>query len=855
MRRWQINPQTPYTITLAAAVWQNPVVSAHDFAWDVALVRPDGIALAAQTRYHGRVDHVMLAPSWQHAGRTVQQAHVYAQPMTLTEFAPAYAKFEGDLLPKVKLVAEFVALSSAVFGCRYTLTNIGNSALVLRLDLGATLKLQQANQPLKLLGLENGQTALALGPWQDFAPVVLLEQGRAQGKSPALSAELNLQPNVAHMVRWVHVSNGDVQTSLRTAFEWLTVDWSAQISQIAQRAEAIPQFETGNADWDVAIGLAYQQTLQAFVPARDHLPHPSFVATRQTNARPTDRAWQGQTPQHSYQVGLAAAAVEPALAQGLMANFIATQTSDGTIDQRPNLDGAHMGVLAAPLLSRLAWQMYQYSHDKTFLETAFVSLRAFVGRWLANDADQDGAPEWSDERQLGYAYFPSFGTSQAWAQGANVAYVETPDLLAYLISEVHYLRQMSVVLGAKTAERQLIRQLNQLTKTLLQFWNGERFIMRDRNTHQVDVGEVLLQQGAGDQSHAIHADLGTGDTASSHPKRLLVEIRGGVSHIPAFTLMLLGRDANGQMIRESASAQQFAWTSGRGVYTSANTFAVLETAEAQGLSRVYKISLQTLDMTVFDINAVVSLIAPTLTKRQADAMIQQMGDLLLCDNGVTMCAQPESAYDPANEKGSGGVWPFWVTLLAEALLDHDKPKLAAEILKRLLNAQTVALKTQGTFFEFYSSDRPLGLGEIGHVAGVVPLHLLMRMFGAHATSPSSVWLAGTFALSKTTTMVQHGVRIQRSNKATKITFPSGQVVTLPFDTQAQWVYDPSATPSTTTKRKPAKKRATKAKPKRTTKPSAKSTPPAPPQPASPPLVPADQPAAPTIRIQVKYDDQ
>ena len=67
----------------------------------------------------------------------------------------------------------------------------------------------------------------------------------------------------------------------------------------------------------------------------------------------------------------------------------------------------------------------------------------------------DGIPEWLDQRQTHYSAFPTFGMGRDWAQGANIKFVESPDLIAYLISEATALSKMADLLKEKSAKKAL----------------------------------------------------------------------------------------------------------------------------------------------------------------------------------------------------------------------------------------------------------------------------------------------------------------------------------------------------------------------------------------------------------------
>lgn len=116
---------------------------------------------------------------------------------------------------------------------------------------------------------------------------------------------------------------------------------------------------------------------------------------------------------------------------------------------------------------------------------------------------------------------------------------------------------------------------------------------------------------------------------------------------------------------------------------------------------------------------------------------------------------------------------------------------ATDLLKKILHTQAAVLKEQKHFYEFYHSDEAKGLGEHGHLAGIVPLYLLLRILGVRVISSSKVWVGGAFEWGKPVTVTQREVTVQRSVESTQIEFPSGHKVEVTGD-EWQEIIDPNA---------------------------------------------------------------
>ena len=117
--------------------------------------------------------------------------------------------------------------------------------------------------------------------------------------------------------------------------------------------------------------------------------------------------------------------------------------------------GQRQGLLCLPILARLAWGIFQFTEDSQFIRDVLPGLHRFFARWLACDADGDGLPEWQHEIQTGYVYWSAFGGVQPWGEHTHVATLETPDLLAYLLSEALSLKAMAYHVHEGNLEQKL----------------------------------------------------------------------------------------------------------------------------------------------------------------------------------------------------------------------------------------------------------------------------------------------------------------------------------------------------------------------------------------------------------------
>jgi hypothetical protein len=786
MARWKLE-----ALQLAADVRVSSTDYTDDQVWELLPGTGDNPALTLQTQYGGRVGLATLVPMWLHNGQTIYQAQTYARPPTITAFAPGYAMVEGALTADLPFSAEYRALESHAVGGCFTVRNSGIRDETVRLEVFGHLIARDREQTLAILTLVDGTHALSMGKLPGLEAVVVLADAHVElvpGRkaSPKIGIDLALASGEEATVRWVHAGLDKAETSLERAQWWLAQDWQIAVS--------MPEVKTGDDDLDKSVALSYHQLIQSFIGPGSRLPGHSFVASRNPAhgySRAGDgsdygRGWNGQTPHLAYLAGLGIAPVAPELAKDIVRNYLAVQSQDGWIDFAPGMGGQRQDMLCPPLLARLAWGIYEYTEDRDFLREVMPGLLDFFNRWCELDLDADGdvLPEWQNERQTGYVFWPTFGTGQPWAQNTHIGHVETPDLGAYLISEALSLQKMAAVLDDPGAY-ELQNRAREFMTILDRLWFENRFAYRDRDTDMITIGVAVVENGRGDEDHLPALKLET-------PSRLLVRISGGMGKAPRAKLTLEGFGVDGQPLTETVNLSDFTWSYGHGVYTSDYVYSQIDRVRCEGLIRVYHVTVRSVDLTRLDVNALLPLWTGDLPAEKAKALVTLAGDesRFLRPTGLSIVSAKDPDFDPSSANGGGGVWGYFTTLVGEGLIDAGAGTLAAEVARRLLRAQASVVDEQQHFTEFYHTETQSGLGERGHLAGIVPLHLLMRLFGIRIVNSRTVWTGGPLHWGRDVSVTQYGVQIWRSTNGTTIRFPSGHEVQLEADDEWQRVVDP-----------------------------------------------------------------
>lgn len=777
LRRWQI--ESPLKLAADARLRQTDY--SDDQVWELVLGKGESAALQLQTRYGGRVGLASIVPMWSHDGRPIYQAQAFQTPPIVTSLAPGYIELEATLTAYLNLKAVYWAMESHAVGALFSIHNSSETAIEIHLDLVGFVGSGGKEQKVRPVAFgESGDIILSLGKIGNLQPAVVLEGKHtgidASSASAKIGQTIKIEAGQTTTVRFVHAGRTTLNESIALAQKWLQTAWNSHFEQI--QVAAIPTIETGDDVLDQVLALSYQALVEAFLKPTVSLPNSSFVATRNSghgfhDGHTADRGWNGQAPTLAYLTALGIASVNPGLAQGIIHNYLAVQQPNGWIDGKPGLGGQKQGVLCLPILARLAWGIFQYTEDAAFLSESFPKLQRFFERWLQPDLDHDGdgLPEWQSESQTGYVFTPTFAAWQAWGQGADIRLLEAPDLAAYLLSEARSLKEIAYYLRDTKAEEKLNGQVERLKNTLDSLWNAEqgRYTYRDRDSHQTTTSKIIIHDAKG-MDELLPAE------SISPPNRLIIRVEGGVNLVPRMTLKLDGLDANGQDISETGTGEQFVWATGRGVYTSQQVFSQIDRVQFEGLSRVYRVDVHTVDTTRLDLHTLLPLWAGIEQPERSKALLNILtSERFWRQSGVTINAANDANFDPSNAEGSGGVWPYWATLMGETLIELGEMERASDLLQRLLTTQAAVFLQQGYFSEFYHSDMAKGLGEPDHLAGIAPLYLFMRVMGVRIISSKKVWVGGRFTWESPVVIDQHGVRVERSHKGTRIEFPSGTI--------------------------------------------------------------------------------
>lgn len=778
MRDWSLVPGDPLYLTLAADSRLSIPDYLNDHIWELALGEGEPSALSLRTTYGLRAKAMRIFPRFGENGKSVNSPSEFALPPTLRRFYPNFFIVDYSPLPSIDVTAEYwVPVSNAVSG-RVTLANKSNAIRKIRIEVCALLV------PIDGRGMTSTKMQMVnvlAGETGGLFPVLFMTGGPAPGAGPhpSLYLDLELGPGATRQLTWTQAATDTMQTSFDLARQVAARPWEAERArlELLNAAQTI-DIRTGDRDWDAAFALSQCAGFGLLFPPNQNLLHSSFVSARGPDNGHSPKgdgldypsSWNGQTPLESYYL----ASILPAsrTAQDLLKNFLAVQKEDGTIDGKPGLAGQRGRYLAAPLLSSLAWKIYESNEDENFLKEVFPRLHKFFWSWFSPeyDEDRDGLPQWKHILQTGFEDNPLFDAWHAWSLGVDITQVHSPALEAMLYREAACLIKMAERLEQHDALALLHEQAAKLRKSIESTWGARTglYHYRDRETGSSLAGKALVkQQGSGTISPKLKFEA---------PIRLLVEVQtqSPAAKRPEIRIHQFSTKAADEVIKGS----DYQWRNGGSVYTTQKVYPKLAKIVVKGLGDEDTVTISTLDFTTEDH----TLFTPLWAGVPDDGHAQSMIGRALLDSkrfhrpfGIPACP---SLSDPQAESISQAVHLPWNLLICEGLLRYGFRSDAARLFAHNMSAVIQNLKQNRAFHARYHAEKGTGIGERNALSGLAPVGLFMKILGVEILSPTRVKLEGVNPFPWDVTVDHKGLKVIRGMNQTEVIFANGKSVTV-----------------------------------------------------------------------------
>lgn len=810
MRDWSLRAGDPLCLSLAADARLCVPDYVNDHIWELDLGGGEPPSLIVRTTFGLRAHQLRLFYRFIEAGRAITDPSGFHEAPRLRRFFPNFLRLDFVPIEGLQVTAEYWIPDSHVLAGRLTLVNRTEFPRHLDFELCGVLA-PLDGKPLAFV--KQQMVNVLAGRTGGLEPVVFMSGGAQHGVGPhpSLALGLDFDSGQSRTVAWACASEASVPDSFELARRSAARPWDAELARIELLdAGDVLDIYTGDPDWDAALAFSQRSALGLFYPAGAHLPQPSFVRSRQPDGGYSHLGdgldyppgWSGQSPLDAYYM----ASLLPTATQrkrGLLDNFLATQSEDGSVDGRPGLAGQRSKFLAAPLLSTFAWNIYQDLRDESFLAEVFPKLLSFFRAWFLpyHDRDADGIPEWDHVLQTGFEDNPLFDVWYSWSQALSVTALFNPELESLLSREAAALISIAEKLGLQGELPELRQVAARLSSSIAAAWNSRRslYAYRDRLTgaswsrkqlgSRKGPGELVPTTAEFKQPVRLVLFVETKNPAAKRP---IAKIVGLANLAPGFDPQKIESlegtgDAAKRKRSERIEEQQFQWHTGGLVATSQLAYSRLERIQIEGVQQIDKIVVSTMDTSSEDITLFSPLWAHLPHPDHAQLMVNRLmqpGQGFNRPFGIpALAAPPASRRRGARESLEAdvvamGVHMPWNQLVGEGLLYYGFRHEAAQLTTRLMQGIVQCLKQSRAFYERYHAVTGGGLGERGAVTGFAPVGLFLQTLGVHILSPTSVRLEGSNPFPWAVTILYRGLKVIRDLDATHVSFARGKTVTV-----------------------------------------------------------------------------
>jgi hypothetical protein len=769
-------------LILAADVRLGGTDYANDHIWELSLHSGEPPALALSTTFGLRARGFRLFPRFVEGDFERIDPAGFDIPPSLHRLYPNLAVLSYAPFPGIDVRADYWVPDSHQVAGSLEISNRGVTARKITLDWIALLA--PGVEGHRMIAEQIDGAWVLTGETDGLAPLVFVTGGASPGIGPypALTLELNLLPGTIGRVAWVQAACAQPAESLAAARRLALRNRDAELARIEVMNQAQVEIATGNPEWDLLFTLGQQAALSLLVGPGAGLPHPSLVLTRQPDQGSSLRGtgsdynhlWNGQPAQETAYLCSLILPAAPAAAENLLRNFLAAQDSQsGAIDWKPGLAGQRSRLLATPILADLAWQIYQHTESRAFLEEVFDPLRRFVQAWFdpQHDRDQDGIPEWDYISQLGFEEHPVFASLHPASQGAEISAAESPALCAMLYRECQALLHMAARLERSEPGPALSARADALRAAVEACWDdaSATYRYRDRDSHRSPAGlELARRQGPG--SLPVKGRL-------SEPVRLVVRLQTRQEQTLRPALSITGQSKDNSAVETlSVPLDRWRWFPGGGSVTSQQVFSAVRRVEILGIGPQDQVTVSAVDYRCEDLSLLLPLWAALPTAPRA----RQLIDKTLADParywlpfGLPAC--PGGPADPQLAACQAAPL-YWNTLVGRGLLAYGFRSRAAELVSHLMAGIAATFRQTGAFRKRYSARNGLGSGEPNPLDGLPPLGLFLDALGVGLISGWKVRLEGHNPFPWPVQVRYRGLTILRQADFTTLTFPDGQTM-------------------------------------------------------------------------------
>lgn len=726
-------------------------------------------ALALETTYGLRANRMRIFPRFLKPGVDRTNPASFHAPVKVQTYYPNYlsitfAPFEG-----LHTTAEYWVPESQVIAGRFKITNQSILPQSFRLELAALFNPREKEGNLDLLQTGLGQALT--GETSSLQPVIYLAGGiySAMGPFPALAIDLDMYPGSHRTFVWVDASMRSQELSVEAIKRILTHSWDASITRVdMQNKSDMIQISTGNEEWDHVLHLSQNISRQMIMQNWPYLPAASFTLTRRPDQGFSARGdgsdypstWKGQTVFDTYYLASLLLPGSPYLVQGLIRNFLATQSDSGYIDWRVGLGGQRTQRLAQPMLATLAVKVAPYLDEESWYREIYTGLKRFFTYWTKSlSALKPVFPTWENAFQSSIEDSPIFDKFSEKARGVDSTFMFSPALAAMLFREATSLKEMAQALGVIEDIPELDTILKHINGFLTNSWH------ESSGLHQYSDNQTYLSHS----SMNINTFQGQGSfivrRSFKHPRRIIIRLETQEERTYVVTVKIKGLSTSGY-IEEILPPRSFSWHNLIAYGVTQNVFLAINKIEVQGITSKDRLRLYSPDFSIEDCSLLLPLWAGVMDSKQVKKLVEtRLHKRFMHPNGIPISpGHVETLSMP------------WNALIGEGLLRYGYQKEAAELCTRLINTTIQAFKQYKSFYQYYHSHSGQPIGDQYHLHGLPPLGFFLQTLGIRCLHPKRISIDGFNPYPHPVTVQYHKVVLNCCSDHTEILFPTGQQV-------------------------------------------------------------------------------
>ncbi len=778
MREIILNTNQPVSLSIAA----DPRTSSTDYfddqIWELTLNSGEPQALALQTTFGLRATKMRIFPRFSIGNNSSTIPSKYSKPPVIRKIFPNYIRMAFSPFESIAVIAEYwVSTSQSVCG-RFRISNDGSKNQELKFELVALLNPSENGSRTSPSSVE-GIPILA-GSTENLVPVLFITGGSRVVDSPypALVHDLELAPGNSKQFVWCHSAKDSILESLNEAREITEVNWDAEVARIELVNSGLVEIYTGEEGWDqifsfsqkIALGLLHRETA--------HMKQISYVTTRSPDdgyshrgdGSDYDPQWSGQTPIDTYYLSNLLLPGAPSIMENLLRNHLEAKNENGEIDWKPGLGGQRSNRLATPLLTSIAWKIYQIEENSEFLREIYPQLIEYLNSWFSevHDRDADGIPEWDHLLQAGFEDHPIFARWHPWSHCVDITTAESPSLCAFLFNECQYLLRIANLLEIDQDIQAIESKAELLHQVVDRAWDEPHsgYTYWDRDGHTSEKWMILGQL----------TGSGTIELNRSYPlpQRLIFKIQTKQEITRKTQIIIHGLNQSGKNRIEIIQPEQILWFPSLGTATSEQIYKTIESIEVNGLEASDSIIISNSGLLTQDITTFLPLWAGIPSKKEARLMVENNltnANTFWLDYGIPGCPREDSN---SEELPCHNVYLPWCLFVGEGLLSYGYRDISAELVSKIMDAISISVSTDGCFSHSYNADSGSGVGENDALWGLAPLGLFLETLGVKIISPKKIHLVGNNPFPWPVTLKYQGTTILRGLEKTQVIFPDGQ---------------------------------------------------------------------------------